>query len=273
MKRIIPGGAALLSALCLLTGVTSQDRLLAQTGTSQAVHRPAFSLVTGTVTYRQRIALPANAILKLRLEDVSLQDVASKLVAEVTLPTNGKQVPFGFAIPYRQTDIVRNHRYQVRAMILVNDNVMFTTTTAYPVLTNGASNTVSILVQSIGGSHAPSSHALEETYWKLTYLAGQTPLVPAERREPQITLHKEGKKMSGTAGCNGLFGTYALAGNSLRFRGIGGTMMACPEPLMKQERVFTDALKATTSYRITGGQLELLAGARVVARFQAGQPR
>lgn len=47
------------------------------------------------------------------------------------------------------------------------------------------------------------------------------------------------------------------------------TMMACPEPLMAQERNFTDALRATKTYRISGQTLELRNGDRVVASFRA----
>ncbi len=43
--------------------------------------------------------------------------------------------------------------------------------------------------------------------------------------------------------------------------------MACPEPLMRQEQLFSDALRATRSYRITGGKLELLDDGRTLATF------
>ena len=73
--------------------------------------------------------------------------------------------------------------------------------------------------------------------------------------------------MTGSSGCNSLFATYTRTGNALKFTNIGGTMMACPEPLMKQEKTFTDALKASTTYRITGQVLDLLAGTKILARF------
>ena len=43
--------------------------------------------------------------------------------------------------------------------------------------------------------------------------------------------------------------------------------MACPEPLMRQEQLFSDALRSTRSYRITGGKLELLDAGRTLATF------
>jgi heat shock protein HslJ len=49
-------------------------------------------------------------------------------------------------------------------------------------------------------------------------------------------------------------------------------MMACPEPLMRRERAFVEALEATTAFRIEGETLDLLAGDEVVARLAAGEP-
>jgi heat shock protein HslJ len=49
--------------------------------------------------------------------------------------------------------------------------------------------------------------------------------------------------------------------------------MACPEPLMKQEQEFNEALTATGSYQINGNVLELLERKKAVARFEPGKPQ
>jgi heat shock protein HslJ len=64
-------------------------------------------------------------------------------------------------------------------------------------------------------------------------------------------------------------GTFEQDGVSLHFNTAATTMMACPEPVMKQERAFTTALQSVTTYGIKGRNLELLAGGKVVARFRA----
>jgi putative lipoprotein len=56
--------------------------------------------VTGTVAYLQRSALPADAVVNVQLQDVSVQDAPAKIVAEVKIPAEGKQVPIAFRIPY-----------------------------------------------------------------------------------------------------------------------------------------------------------------------------
>ena len=272
---LIRAGAVIVAGLGLLGGMPRSLFAFAPPVVGNAA---SFLLITGTVAYRERIALPPNAVLRVSLEDVSRMDVAAKVIAEVNTLTDGKQVPLSFAIPYRRADVVAGHRYQVRAKIIVNGQARYNSTTAYPVLTSGTPTTVSILVQAVTPPIvtppivtppvAPSP-PLEETYWKLTYLDGQTSLVPNPRVEPKMTLHKAGLKMTGSSGCNSLFATYTRTGNALKFTNIGGTMMACPEPLMKQEKTFTDALKASTTYRITGQVLDLLAGTKILARFHS----
>ena len=49
----------------------------------------------------------------------------------------------------------------------------------------------------------------------------------------------------------------------------GMTMMACPEPLMTQEKNLLDALQAVSNYRIEGDKLELRKGEQLLARFEA----
>lgn len=55
-------------------------------------------------------------------------------------------------------------------------------------------------------------------------------------------LFPEDGKVVGTSGCNRYFGTVLIVGGSISFGDSGATMMACPEPLMTQERSFHDAL-------------------------------
>lgn len=78
--------------------------------------------VTGTVTYPQRIALPPEAVVVVKLEDVSLADAPAVVIAERTIPTNGQQVPIPFKLVYDPGDIIPNHRYTVSARILHGGN-------------------------------------------------------------------------------------------------------------------------------------------------------
>lgn len=119
---------------------------------------------------------------------------------------------------------------------------------------------------------APTSAAsLTETYWKLLELDGQkVPPPAAQQREVQITLHKQNHRLSGSSGCNRLMGSFKLDGASgLSFSRLAGTMMACSPEAMATEQSVRALLAATTGYRIEGQQLILLAGERVLAKFES----
>src|SRR5882672_8263188 len=51
------------------------------------------NVIVGTVLYRERIALPPDAKVEVRLEDVSRADALADVIAKQTVETNGRQVP------------------------------------------------------------------------------------------------------------------------------------------------------------------------------------
>lgn len=91
--------------------------------------------ITGTVSYLQRIALPPNATLVVKLEDVSRADAPSIVIAERTIETAGRQVPISFKLVYDPAEIQARNRYGVRAQIFYGGNLRWMSTTAYPVIT------------------------------------------------------------------------------------------------------------------------------------------
>ena len=107
--------------------------------------------VSGTVSYRQRIALPPEAQLVLKLEDVSLADAPSVVIAEKTIETAGRQVPIPFVLTYDPDEIQPQNRYVVRAQIFYGDQLRWTSTTAYPVITQDSPTDVTIELEQVGG--------------------------------------------------------------------------------------------------------------------------
>jgi putative lipoprotein len=93
--------------------------------------------VTGTVTYRQRIALPSSAVVIVHLQDVYLPDAPSPFLAEYKTTLGGRQVPIPFTLKFDPTKIDPKHPYAVEASILVHGKLRFTNDTAYLVLTQG----------------------------------------------------------------------------------------------------------------------------------------
>lgn len=114
------------------------------------------NVVSGTVTYRQRSALPETAVLTVSLLDVSRADAPSTPIAQERIETAGKQVPFSFGFAYDRTKIQERNRYAVRAEIRDGERLLFTTDTSYPVITQGNPKTVEITVVPVGGGGRPN---------------------------------------------------------------------------------------------------------------------
>ena len=105
--------------------------------------------VTGTITYRQRIALPADAVIKVQLVDVSRQDVPGITISELTIYPNGRQVPFEFQIDYRPAQIDAGHTYSLQASIAFHGRTRFLNDRPYAVLTRGAPAHVDMVLRAV----------------------------------------------------------------------------------------------------------------------------
>jgi len=95
--------------------------------------------VTGSVTYRERVALPPDSVLTVRLQDVSRQDVPARILGEQIYTTEGKQVPLPFEVPYNPQNIDERFTYSVSARIEDADGILrFISDTSNPVITRGS---------------------------------------------------------------------------------------------------------------------------------------
>lgn len=162
MHVLISWGAIALSTTSILSNPLSTSNLtipIQRSDPSMAIAMtplpPTQSSVTGTVTYRQRIALPDNAIVQVQLLDVSRQDVAATVLGEQTITPNGRQVPFEFEISYDPAQIQAEHSYAIQARITVDGQLRFLNTSSYPVITNDNPNRVDVLVNSAEASTQP----------------------------------------------------------------------------------------------------------------------
>lgn len=266
--------AAIISAI-----ISAPLALAAQSNNTPPPATPAPSssasgTITGTAMYRERIALPPTAIFEATLQDTSLADAPAKIIGSTKRDHAGNP-PFRFTITYDPAKIIDSHTYTVRATIVAEGRLMFTSTTAAPVITNGAPNHVALALHHVSpadaspavASHGVPPEGLENTYWKLVTLNGKDVVVQPNRREPSLILHPEGMRTEVYGGCNSFAGTYKLSGSSITFGPMAGTLMACPDG-MDTEKDFTAALSAAHTYHIYGKHLDLIDERNiVVARF------
>lgn len=108
------------------------------------------SSVTGTISYRERIALPPHALVTVTLQDVSLADAPAKLIAKHRFETNGYQVPYEFELSYDKNKIDERHHYSVSARIEVDGQLRFISDTMNSVITdNDNTENISIHLVSV----------------------------------------------------------------------------------------------------------------------------
>jgi putative lipoprotein len=137
-------GVALSLAAVLALGLP-----LGACGSSQ---EEAGGAVTGTVTYRERIALPDDAVVKVQIQDVSKMDVAAQVLSEQVMRTEGKQVPIDYSVPYEPEAIDERLSYSMSARIEDGEGkLLFISDTAIPVITrDNPTKDVEIVVVSAG---------------------------------------------------------------------------------------------------------------------------
>jgi putative lipoprotein len=120
---------------------------LAWLALAAACASPPPSEVTGTVTYRERIALPEGARVRVTLLDVSLVDQPARVIAEEeVLPTG--QVPVPFALRFEPQKVEQERRNALHATIAdAGGKTLWASPAATPVLTQGAPAAVELVVQ------------------------------------------------------------------------------------------------------------------------------
>ncbi|MFD2720022.1 META domain-containing protein [Hymenobacter monticola] len=114
---------------------------------------------------------------------------------------------------------------------------------------------------------APAA-ALRETHWVPRELAGQPVRLPADTREPYLTLRTDGTA-EGNGSCNRFRGSFfSEKADELTFSPLISTRMSCAA--IETENAFTRALAQSRTYRISGDTLRLFDAANApVARLEA----
>ncbi len=108
--------------------------------------RTADAAVSGSVTYRERIALTPEATLIVELRDVSYADAPAPLIARQTIDGPG-QAPIRFRVEYNREDIDERNTYSIQAKIIESDGrLAFINDTTHEVITRGNPNNVDMLL-------------------------------------------------------------------------------------------------------------------------------
>jgi putative lipoprotein len=124
-EHLIPRLLGLLTVLCLLPGGV------------HAAGQSSFIEIKGSVSYRERIALPPAAVLKLMIQDTSRVDTQSRALTEQVIELNGRQVPVAFQMLLDRDLLRQGARVTLSARIEHQGRVLFINDRSYPVLKDG----------------------------------------------------------------------------------------------------------------------------------------
>lgn len=230
--------------------------------------------LTGEVTYRERIALPPSAVLRVQLIDTEAMASAAPIRAEAPISPGG-QVPLTFTLNFDDRAIDADHSYALMAEIVSGSAIWFRNLEPYAVDPLLPDDPI-IIVTSFTGSVTEqpqlptrrdevSSAGILDITWRVENIGGAPVL-----DNSAATLSIAGDmRAGGRGGCNSYFTQAEIAGESLRFSAVAATQTACAaEDVTAQEQNFFAALAATRFWRLRDGKLVLLdSGGREIVVF------
>jgi putative lipoprotein len=198
----------------------------------------------GTVSYRERIALPRTAVLEVRLLDVSLADAPARTISETRIAA--RRNPMRYMLRFDSAAIEPRRTYALQARITDGERLLFINTTRHTVFGPGRNET-DIRVEHVARDEArPASSAALVGRWLAEDIRGGGVI---DRLQSVLELAADGK-VSGSGGCNRMSGTATIAGSRIAFGAIASTRMACAPAAMDQESKFFAALRAARSWRV-----------------------
>jgi putative lipoprotein len=117
---------------------------------------PRSYAVSGTVSYRERLILPADSVIVVRLEDVTRGQSYPEVVSEQRIVPNSMAVT-SFSLPYQYGSINPNATYVVNAWIEQGGRVLFRNNKVYQVLTKTApSSGINVELEQVSAMFVPS---------------------------------------------------------------------------------------------------------------------
>ncbi len=216
--------------------------------------------VSGTVTYRERMALPSDARIVVSLDAFS-PNGGQKNLSEVTFWSNGRQVPFAFSLPYFLGDPEPGATYGLRARIEVGGKLLFESPKHSVVKLDGKGRATLGLVRAQHGDLWP----LEGVEWRVIEIEGQP--LPFKDSPPTLEFDAGEGRINGFGGVNRFSAAYAWSRPGAQIDPGPMTLMAGPPERMKVENDLVRLLSLVNRLTIEEGQLMLWRGEKLLLRL------
>jgi len=228
--------------------------------------------VSGHVAYRERMALPADAEVRVMLVDASRRDSADAAVADTVIRPDGRQVPLPFVLRFDPRRIDQRHEYAIRATITIAGRPAFITPTLVKVVTRDHPNMVDLVltrVQEPSAASAGDSSSGLAGVWVLEDIGG-TGVIDNARATLEF---RDSARVAGRGWCNQFSGPVTVSGSTISFGPLAATRMACAQAVMDQETRYFKALAVAERYALEGPALLIYAkGMDKPLRFTREKP-
>ncbi len=227
---------------------------------NEAVEPAMVETISGTLSYRERIALPPQAKTEIVISDITLGNDQEMVLSREMRMIDQPSPPFPFSIDVSKLNLTDGPLYGLRAYIREPDGtVMFRS--SEPFLLNLRNEEVNVgdimlFMTSPDDGGAQDIPGVQSGKWRITQL--NLDVVPA-RTAPVLSFGVDGR-VSGTSGCNNFSAEYTLDGNRIALGPIAATKRACEAGLMEQERRFFDILGSLYRASLDGDGLLVLEG-------------
>jgi putative lipoprotein len=134
-------------------GTTTETPSPEATALTDTTTVPGTATIHGEVFYVQRIALPPDAEVDVVLQEVSHADAPAVEIASTRIKTEGRQVPFPFALSYEPAKIEPDRTYALSARISSAGQLLWVNEAQAPVLTRGApADSIRIRLRQVPGN-------------------------------------------------------------------------------------------------------------------------
>ncbi|UYO01091.1 MAG: META domain-containing protein [Devosia sp.] len=229
--------------------------------------------LSGTVTYRERMALPPGASLTIAVVTLGGNSVIASAHSAVVA---GSQPPLDFTLNLRSQSVHSAGKVGLVATISHGGTPLFRNAVPVPVDLSRPDG-YAIMVQRLPAPPPPAEPPpapepepepeddmpidaeLLETVWVVTSIGGR----PVSAERPATLSIALDRRAGGTSGCNSYFSEAVIEADTIAFSAAAATRMACAPELMEQESAYFAALAAVRFYQVEGNSLRLLDAARV----------
>lgn len=120
-------GPWMIGTLVLLLAACSQPQRAGESSMQQP-DNSLMRVISGEVWYRERMALPPGAEVIVTLEDQSRADAPATVLTDYTYTVEGAQPPYPFRLVYDPQAIDERMTYGLRARIVHDGELLFTST-------------------------------------------------------------------------------------------------------------------------------------------------